>query len=302
MSDAHDKRTLKWAVSYLRVSSKAQAIRDGNPEGYSLPAQRADVTQMASSLGAVIVEEYLDKDTGTSTEKRARLQALLRRVQEQRDVDYVIIFKLNRWARNTREFLDNDFILERAGAALVSCSERIDRSNSGRFMTAVMAANGEYESRNNGDEIRRKNLIKIQEGGTHGSAAVGYKNVGEGGRRWVEPDPNTFDLLAWCFAAYATGDWSVKNLVAEATDRGLLSRGGPNTPRKPIGVPEMHRILANPYYKGIVVYKGVAYQGKHRPLVDEQTWQQVQDVLASHRNGEKQREHHPKNHTQTIFH
>lgn len=283
---------MKRAVSYLRVSTKAQAIRDGNPEGYSLPTQRAEVQRKADSLGAVIVEEYIDKDTGTSTAKRHRMQALLERVRTQRDVDYVIIFKVNRFARNAREHLANDFILEEAGAELVSCSENIDRSNSGRFMATIMAANSEYESRNNGDDIRRKTLIKIQEGGTHGRAPLGYKNVGEGGRRWVVPDPETFELLRWCFIAYASGEWSVASMLAEATARGLLSSGGPNTPRKPIGEPYMNRTLRKPYYKGVVVFNGVEYQGKHEPLVDAEIWQRVQDVLASKRQGEKHREHH----------
>ena len=283
---------LKRAVVYLRVSTKDQAVRDGNPEGYSLPTQRADAKRKADSLSAAIVEEYLDKDTGTRTDKRPAMQALLERIRSQQDIDYVIVFKLDRWARNAREDLVNDYILEIAGAELVSCSETIDRSNSGRMMHTVLAANNEYQSRNLGDEIRRKVLIKIQEGGTPGPARIGYKNVGEGGKRWVVPDPEPFALLAWCFVTYATGEWSVKRLLEEATFRGLLSRGGPNTPRKPLSISQMHRILACPYYKGIVVYNGVEYQGKHEPLVDPETWQHVQDMLASKANGEKQREHH----------
>ena len=114
------------------------------------------------------------------------MKALLEGVVTDQDVDYVIVFKLDRWARNAREDLANDYLLEQAGAELVSCSESIDRSNAGRMLHTVMAANNEYQSRNMGDEIRRKRLIKIQEGGTPGPAPLGYKNVGEGGRRLVE--------------------------------------------------------------------------------------------------------------------
>jgi hypothetical protein len=140
------------------------------------------------------------------------------------------------------------------------------------MMHTVLAAYNEYMSRNSGDEIKRKNLIKIQEGGTHGVAPLGYKNVGEGSRRWVIPDPEPFELLRWCFVTYATGEWSVITLLAEATERGLRSKGGPNTTSKPLTSSQMHRILAKPYYKGIVVYKGVEYQGKHQPLIDADTW------------------------------
>jgi site-specific DNA recombinase len=282
----------KRAFIYLRVSTKAQAVRDGNPEGYSLPTQRADARAMAARLNAIVVEEYIDKDTGTRTDARPQMQALLKRVKTEHDVDYVIIFKLDRWARNAREDLMNDFILEEAGAELISCSETLDRTNSGRMLHTMLAAYNEYQSRNSGDDIKRKIVMKVQEGGTHGPARIGYKNVGEGSRRWIEIDNEIAPLILWCFEQYATGLWSVKTLLEEATRRGLLSKGGPHTPRKPLSVSRMHRILSSPYYKGIVVFNGVAYEGKHEPIVSPELWQKVQDVLASKVNGEKQREHH----------
>ena len=279
------------AVLYLRISTKDQARRDGNAEGYSLPTQRRAGEAKAEALGCAIVDEYIDTDTGTRTDKRPAMKALLERIITDQDIQYVIIFKLDRWARNAREDLANDYLLEQAGAELVSCSEAIDRSNAGRMMHTILAAQNEYQSRNSGDEIRRKRLIKIQEGGTPGRAPLGYKNVGEGGKRWVETDRDTAELVAWCFHAFATGEWSISTLVSEATDRGLLSRGGPNTPRKPLGHAVMHRLLRNPYYKGIVTFNGAEYQGKHEPLVTTGVWDRVQDILDSRRNGEKRREH-----------
>ncbi len=129
---------------------------------------------------------------------------------------YVIIFKLDRWARNAREDLVNDYLLEQTGAELVSCSEPIDRSNAGRMQHVLLAGVNEYHSRNMGDEIKRKMLIKIQEGGTHGLARIGYKNVGEGGRRYVVPDRERAPLITWLFQSYATGDCG---LVAARTRR-----------------------------------------------------------------------------------
>ena len=57
--------SVKRAIAYIRVSTKAQAERDGNPEGYSLPTQRAACISRARQLGAVIADEYIDKDSGT---------------------------------------------------------------------------------------------------------------------------------------------------------------------------------------------------------------------------------------------
>ena len=50
-------------------------------------------------------------------------------------------------------------------------------------------------------------------------------------------------------------------------------------------------MLINPYYKGQTKFQGVEYEGRHEALVDELTWQRVQDVLASHVNGERLRKH-----------
>jgi site-specific DNA recombinase len=283
---------LKRAVIYIRVSTKQQAVRDGNPEGYSLPTQREACRKKAESLDAVVVDEYIDKDSATSANKRPGFQQLVERVVQKRDVDYVIVFKLDRFARNRLDDALVSMRLETPGASLVSCVEHIDATASGQLLQGMLAVMNEFYSRNLGDEIKRKTLQKVLAGGTPGVARLGYKNVGESGRRYVVVDPEPAALIQWCFEAYATGEWSVQSLLGEATKRGLRSRGGPNTPQKELSISQLHRILASPYYKGIVIYNGVEYAGKHEKLVDEETWQRVQDMLTSKARGEKQRVHH----------
>ena len=51
---------------------------------------------------------------------------------------------------------------------------------------------------------------------------------------------------------YATGKWNLRDLLAEATKRGLTSTPGPKTPAKPLVLSHFHTLLKNPYYKGIV--------------------------------------------------
>ena len=47
----------KHALVYVRVSTKEQAERDGDPEGYSIPAQRDACHRKAEALEATVVEE-----------------------------------------------------------------------------------------------------------------------------------------------------------------------------------------------------------------------------------------------------
>jgi DNA invertase Pin-like site-specific DNA recombinase len=97
-------------------------MRSGDPEGYSLPTQREACLRKAQSLGADVVEEYLDKDTGTMVDKRPAMQKLLARVAEDRNIDYVIVHKLDRLARNRLDDAHMTVTLEASGAnARVLC-------------------------------------------------------------------------------------------------------------------------------------------------------------------------------------
>ncbi len=49
------------AVIYVRVSTKEQAERDGDPEGYSIPAQREACKRKALSLNAAVIDEFVDR-------------------------------------------------------------------------------------------------------------------------------------------------------------------------------------------------------------------------------------------------
>ncbi|MBK6886859.1 MAG: recombinase family protein [Tetrasphaera sp.] len=74
------------AVSYLRVSTKEQAERDGDPEGYSIPAQRAANSRKAHSLGAVIVEEFVDRGESARSADREELKRMLAYIQTKKPI------------------------------------------------------------------------------------------------------------------------------------------------------------------------------------------------------------------------
>ena len=128
-------------------------------------------------------------------------------------------------------------------------------------------------------------MQKARNGGTPGRAPLGYLNVRhiENGRelRTVEIDPERAPLIAWAFEAYATGNWTVRKLVAELNDRGLTTLTTAARPSKPLSDSQLHNILRHPYYTGVVRYRGAIYPGKHDPLVDIQTWQRVQELLTA---------------------
>jgi DNA invertase Pin-like site-specific DNA recombinase len=283
------------AVIYIRVSTKEQAERDGDPEGYSIPAQREACKRKATNMGALVIEEFVDRGESAKTANRPELQRMLAFVSENR-VTYAIVHKVDRLARSRADDVAINLALKQCGVELVSVSENIDQTPSGLLLHGIMSSIAEFYSRNLANEVIKGCVEKAKQGGTPGRAPVGYRNVRslQGGRdiRSIEVDPERAALITWAFEAYATGDWTVRNLAAELAKRGLVVSHRTTQVPKPLGVSHMHKQLRNPYYMGLVRYRGVLYPGKHQPIVSPATWYRVQELLAAKNlAGEKQREH-----------
>ena len=288
--------TPKRAVSYIRVSTREQAQRGGSEEGFSLPAQREANKRKAQSMGALVVKEFADRGESARSANRPELQKMLAYLKEDGGIDYVIVHKLDRLARNRADDVEINRAFEEAGVRLVSTSENIDQTPGGMLLHGIMSSIAEFYSRNLANEVIKGMGEKARNGGTLGKAPLGYVNVrgrDEHGRevRTVELDQQRAPLLRLAFSEYATGNWTVSQLAKHLAGLGLDVPATPSKPARPITKGRLHTLLRHPYYKGVVQFQGVEYVGKHEPLVDEETWQAVQAVLGSHRSGERERMH-----------
>ena len=288
--------TPKRAVSYLRVSTREQAQRGGAAEGFSIPAQREANKKKAMALGALIVKEFVDRGESARSANRPELQKMLHYLQEAGDIDYVIVHKLDRLARNRADDVDINRILDQTGTRLISTTENIDQTPGGILLHGIMSSIAEFYSRNLASEVVKGLSQKARAGGTIGRAPLGYLNKqgrDEQGReaRWVDIDPVRGPLITQAFTEYATDRWTLSTLTNHLTAQGLTTVPTPSRPSHPLGHNKLLAILRNPYYRGIVTYQGVQYPGKHQPLIDDATWQRVQTVLNQHRHGERQRIH-----------
>ena len=288
--------TPKRAVSYLRVSTREQAQRGGAAEGFSIPAQREANKKKAMALGALIVKEFVDRGESARSANRPELQKMLHYLQDAGDIDYVIVHKLDRLARNRADDVDINRILDQTGTRLISTTENIDQTPGGILLHGIMSSIAEFYSRNLASEVVKGLSQKARAGGTIGRAPLGYLNKqgrDEHGReaRWVDIDPTRGPLITQAFTEYATDRWTLSTLTNHLTAQGLTTVPTPSRPSHPLGHNKLLAILRNPYYRGIVTYQGVQYPGKHQPLIDDATWQRVQTILNQHRHGERQRIH-----------
>jgi site-specific DNA recombinase len=287
--------TTKQAVVYLRVSSASQADKDFDAEGFSIPAQREACQRQADQLGAQVVDEYIDRGESAKTANRPALRAMLDRLKVG-DIDYVIVHKVDRLARNRADDVEIVMAIRKAGAQLVSVTENIDETPSGLLLHGIMSSIAEFYSRNLAAEVIKGSTQKAKKGGTPYKAPIGYRNTREmvDGRevRTITLDPQRAPLVREAFLLYASGDYSLSELAAILEDRGLRSQPTRRAPAQAVGGNRLSSMLRNPYYVGIVSYGGKTYQGRHEPLVDEQTFQEVQDLLDAKRvSGERSWRH-----------
>ncbi len=289
---------LKRAVVYLRVSTQRQADSGyGGEKGFSITEQQEVCEAKAAQLGAEIIEVYIDEAETARVADRPELMRMMARIKDQRDVDYVIVHKLDRFSRDRFDEALLQLELRKGGAKFISATENINGDTPGdRALHGFLAVFADYYSANLGHEVLKGLRQKVKNGGTPGSARLGYLNIHEQVAHrsiaTIIEDPERGPIIRWMFEAFATGDWTLRTISDEVRRRGLITRETAKRPSHPIHDSQVHRILNNRYYLGFVEFQGVEYQGNHPPLCDQATFDKVQAILHSRfMTGEKPQHH-----------
>ncbi|BCJ44604.1 recombinase [Actinoplanes ianthinogenes] len=289
----HDRpaSTPKRAFSYLRVSSAGQVNTDYDPEGISLPAQRAAIQRRAAELDAEIVAEFVEPGrSATTVDGRPVLQEMMARLKAEKNVDYVLVYARSRLHRNSIDAAITKRDLRNAGATLISVMDYTEDSAIGDLVATVLDGVNEYQSRASGADIAYKVGQKIVRGGSVGRAPIGYLNVRETfeGRevRTIAVDPVRGPLVRMAFELYATGTYGFHALIATLSDAGLRTKPTKRFPAgTPISLNSLGNLLRDRYYLGYVSYRGVEYKGRHEPLVEPEVFDRVQHMLETRRAG-----------------
>ena len=236
ISDA-DSKSLSLALAYYRVSTSEQANTSFDDEGFSIQAQRDYCRRKAAELKARIADEFIDKGKSARTADRPDLQRLLKRVKEDPDIRYVIVHKIDRLARSREDDVQLGLLFARHGVRLVSATENIDETPSGKLVHGIMATIAEWYSGNLSEEAKKGMRKKAEAGGLPGKAPLGYvnerakipgKDIGI-----VVVDPVAGPIVTHCFRAYATGLYTISGLTDEANELGLRLPATKSQPERP---------------------------------------------------------------------
>ncbi len=293
-----DTQPVKRSVRLLRVSTTAQTDTDYDEqrqEGNSIDTQRKETIHKEKALGSINVGEYVEPGySGQSIEKRPFFREMMKRIIEQRDVDYVVIYMRSRVFRNYIEAAVAKRQLEALGVKIVSVKEDFGDGYMAEAMEAVTDVFNWLQVKISGQDIKTKMANKARNGGTIGKAKVGYLNqkiLIEGHKvNTVVLDPERAPYIRMAFELFATGLETVESLHTKLTEAGFRMPGNAKRPAGPISHERLRMILRDRYYVGYVTYDGIEYEGRHEALVTEQVFEQVQCILDAH-SGCGTREH-----------
>ncbi len=123
MSESEARAT---AAIYARVSSSGQLGRDGDEDGYSIPAQGKACERKAADLGVTVARAYIERAESARSVDRPVLQQMLTELPTL-GVRYLIVHKVDRLARNRTEDGLMYQQLVGMGITLVSASENMTR-------------------------------------------------------------------------------------------------------------------------------------------------------------------------------
>ena len=162
-------------IGYIRVSTKEQATK-----GISLEDQERRIRGYALSQYPPMHIIRIETDAGLSgkTMDRVGLQSVFK-AMEDNEADGVIVVKLDRFSRKTRDILKVvDDVFRKNDKILHSLNEKIDTSSAmGQFLLTVFAGLAQLEREQTVERIKSVLDMKKEKGERLGTNPFGFKTV-----------------------------------------------------------------------------------------------------------------------------
>ena len=254
------------AVIYARFSSH-------NQNEQSIEGQLRDNYAWAETQGVTVVGEYIDRALSGTKDTRPDFQRMIEDAAK-RQFDMIIVWKLDRFARNRYDSAIYKAKLKKYGVRVVSVKENITDSPEGIILEGLLESMAEYYSANLAQNVKRGQRENIAKGLFCGGA-LPYGYMSSEGK--LIPEPKTAPAVRYFFEQYAAGV-PKKRIIDELNRRGVRNRQG-----GPLTYSSFTRLLSSTTYIGQYKYNGEVVPGLAEPLIDEETFRKVQERLALNR-------------------
>lgn len=260
------------AVIYARYSSANQTEQ-------SIEGQLRYCRAYAKQHGYTIVHEYIDRAQSGTTDNRPDFQQMIRD-SAKRQFQFVIVWKLDRFARNRYDSAIYKNLLKKNRVKVVSATEAIGEGNEAIILESVLEAMAEVYSRQLSQNTQRGMRETALKGlWTGGNIPLGY----EVENQMLVVNENEADCVRTIFTLYAAGETKT-DICRICNEKGYRTKTG-----KPFFTNALRHILTNPVYIGNYLYKGEIPRSCPR-IIDDDIFQKCVERAELNRKlrGQKQ--------------
>ena len=263
------------AVIYARYSSDNQ--REESIEG-----QIRDCMQYAEYNDMQVVGSYIDRALSAKTDNRPNFQQMIKD-SAKRLFDIIIVWKLDRFARNRFDSAYYKNILKKNGVRVVSAKESISEGAEGIILEAVLEGYAEYYSVELAEKVTRgmtDNALKAMSNG--GITPLGFYLDDE---QHLQIDESKAPFVREIFQRFADGEM-IKTIIEDMNARGvgttvrMTKRPGRKPYIKPLAYNNVRRMLSNRKYIGEYRFKDIVIEGAIPAIIDKELFEKVQKRLA----------------------
>jgi site-specific DNA recombinase len=258
----------------MRVCLYTRISTDEDHQPTSLTTQRERLERYCQAMEDWQVVSAFDDQASGVTLERPGLQAALELARERR-FDLLLVYRVDRLSRKVGQLAALAEELDQLDIVLKSATEPFDTgSAAGRMMLQMLGVFAEFEHATIVDRVTAGLERRVREGKwMSGRTPYGYRRDKD--TKLLVPDEVRAPVVKHIFQLYAEG-----KLGTTAIARKLEAEAAP-APRKQGWSPNaLQLILANPAYRGLIRWNDSLFEGLHKPLVEEETFERAQMILA----------------------
>ena len=261
------------AVIYARYSSDSQ--REESIEG-----QIRECTAYAKKNGITIVKHYIDRAISAKTDNRPQFQQMIKD-SDKKLFDIVLVWKLDRFARNRYDSARYKTQLKKNGVKLVSATEIISEGPEGIILESVLEGYAEYYSADLAEKVVRGQTENILKGRCNGGRGTfGYTLDSE---RKFHIDPLASPFVLESFKKYNEGP-TMKEIRDWLNENGI---------KNPVGgaftYNSVEHMLKNRRYIGELKFRDVVVPDAIPPIVPLELFDDVQEKIAKNKKAPARR-------------
>ncbi len=244
---------------------------DEDHQVMSIEAQLFELREYAKREGLEIIEEITENKTAKKP-GREKFAAMIDKIEESNGVG-ILAWHPDRLARNSIDGGRIIYLVDTGKiAALRFPTFWFEPTPQGKFMLNIAFGQSKYYIDNLSENVKRGLREKLRRNIFPGLAPLGYIN--ELRNHTIEPDKRTFNLVKSSLKAFATGKYNLYSLQAKMDTEGLTGLHG-----RKLQISTIQRILTNPFYYGIFMYRGELHQGTHKPMISKKIYDRNQELL-----------------------